>query len=89
MLRRPPPPVQVNRPVLLHGDFWPGNILWRDGRLVAVIDWEKRPLPVGPDLSHKLAREQVVEEMEIAGYALTSEPDVLPYQYFLIFTPRH
>lgn len=29
-----------NRPVLLHGDFWPGNILWRDGRLVAVVDWE-------------------------------------------------
>ncbi len=29
-----------NRPVLLHGDFWPGNILWRDGRLVGVIDWE-------------------------------------------------
>jgi aminoglycoside phosphotransferase (APT) family kinase protein len=38
--RHMPPPVQVNRPVLLHGDFWPGNILWRDGRLVAVIDWE-------------------------------------------------
>jgi aminoglycoside phosphotransferase (APT) family kinase protein len=29
-----------NRPVLLHGDFWPGNTLWWDGRLVAVIDWE-------------------------------------------------
>jgi aminoglycoside phosphotransferase (APT) family kinase protein len=31
---------QRNRPVLLHGDFWPGNTLWRDGRLTAVIDWE-------------------------------------------------
>ena len=29
-----------NAPVLLHGDFWPGNTLWNDGRLVAVIDWE-------------------------------------------------
>jgi aminoglycoside phosphotransferase (APT) family kinase protein len=29
-----------NRSVLLHGDFWPGNTLWNDGRLVAVIDWE-------------------------------------------------
>jgi aminoglycoside phosphotransferase (APT) family kinase protein len=29
-----------NPPVLLHGDFWPGNTLWKDGRLVAVIDWE-------------------------------------------------
>lgn len=31
---------QQNRSVLLHGDFWPGNTLWQDGRLVAVIDWE-------------------------------------------------
>lgn len=29
-----------NRSVLLHGDYWPGNVMWRDGRLVAVIDWE-------------------------------------------------
>lgn len=34
------PLAQRNPAVLLHGDFWPGNILWRDGRLVAVIDWE-------------------------------------------------
>ena len=31
---------QHNASVLLHGDFWPGNLLWKDGRLVAVIDWE-------------------------------------------------
>ncbi len=32
-----------NAPVLLHGDFWPGNWLWmpeNGGRLVAVVDWE-------------------------------------------------
>ncbi len=29
-----------NKPVLLHGDFWPGNIVWKDGRLAAVVDWE-------------------------------------------------
>ena len=23
-----------------HGDFWPGNVMWRDARLVAVVDWE-------------------------------------------------
>jgi aminoglycoside phosphotransferase (APT) family kinase protein len=31
---------QRNASALLHGDFWPGNILWRDEQLVAVIDWE-------------------------------------------------
>ena len=31
-------------PVLLHGDFWPGNLLWRDGRLVAILDWEDAAL---------------------------------------------
>jgi aminoglycoside phosphotransferase (APT) family kinase protein len=35
---------QLNNSVLLHGDFWPGNILWRDGHLVAVIDWEDAKL---------------------------------------------
>lgn len=34
------PRTQVNDSVLLHGDYWPGNILWQDGRLAAVIDWE-------------------------------------------------
>jgi aminoglycoside phosphotransferase (APT) family kinase protein len=29
-----------NSPVLLHGDYWPGNILWQAGRLAAVVDWE-------------------------------------------------
>lgn len=34
-----PPPAR-NALVLLHGDFWPGNVLWRDERVAAVIDWE-------------------------------------------------
>ena len=35
---------QRNPSVLLHRDFWPGNILWKDGQLVAVIDWENAAL---------------------------------------------
>lgn len=27
-------------PCLLHGDYWPGNVLWRGRELVAVLDWE-------------------------------------------------
>jgi ubiquinone/menaquinone biosynthesis C-methylase UbiE len=55
---------------------------------IAIVDWQKRELPVGPEMDHKLAREQVVREMETAGYRLVEEPSILPYQYFLIFQPR-
>lgn len=34
------PPPRRNPLALLHGDVWPGNLLWRRGRLQAVIDWE-------------------------------------------------
>jgi aminoglycoside phosphotransferase (APT) family kinase protein len=27
--------------VLVHGDYWPGNILWVRSRLVGVVDWEQ------------------------------------------------
>ena len=29
------------RRALVHGDYWPGNLLWRRGRLIGVIDWEQ------------------------------------------------
>jgi aminoglycoside phosphotransferase (APT) family kinase protein len=25
---------------LVHGDYWPGNLLWHRGRLTGVVDWE-------------------------------------------------
>jgi len=31
-------------PALLHGDYWPGNLLWQDGQLSAVVDWEDAAL---------------------------------------------
>jgi aminoglycoside phosphotransferase (APT) family kinase protein len=43
-LRSAWPLPQRNPSVLLHGDFWPGNTLWRNGQLVAVIDWEDAKL---------------------------------------------
>ena len=35
-----PTVVSGNRPALLHGDFWPGNIIWKDGAIAGAIDWE-------------------------------------------------
>jgi aminoglycoside phosphotransferase (APT) family kinase protein len=33
-----------NPSVLLHGDFWPGNLLWQAGALTGIIDWEDAAL---------------------------------------------
>jgi aminoglycoside phosphotransferase (APT) family kinase protein len=32
--------LQPEEPVYVHHDFWPGNTLWKDEKLVAVVDWE-------------------------------------------------
>jgi aminoglycoside phosphotransferase (APT) family kinase protein len=40
VLRAAFPLQQVNTSTLLHGDFWAGNLIWREGKLVGLIDWE-------------------------------------------------
>jgi len=57
------------------------------GGKVAVADFQKRPLPVGPPPEHKLEPQFVIQEMNEAGWRLVEEKDFLPYQYFLIFEP--
>lgn len=37
-------PAGPARASLLHGDYWPGNVIWREGRIAAVIDWEDTAL---------------------------------------------
>lgn len=65
------------------------RVLTADGRVV-VIDFKKDAnIPVGPPIEHRLAREEVVEEFRTAGYQLVGEPNILPYQYFLIFQSRN
>ncbi|MCP3981521.1 MAG: class I SAM-dependent methyltransferase [bacterium] len=55
---------------------------------VAIIDWYKGELPMGPPPEHKLERGEVIAEFEAAGWNLSTESTGLPYQYFLIFRPR-
>lgn len=35
---------ELNRDALLHGDYWPGNLLFEQGRLKSVLDWEEAEL---------------------------------------------
>jgi ubiquinone/menaquinone biosynthesis C-methylase UbiE len=60
----------------------------KPGGQVVHIDFQKRELPVGPPVSMKIAREDLVKQMEAAGFRLANEHSFLPYQYFLVFTPR-
>ena len=53
-----------------------------------VIDFYKKPLPVGPSESMKLSDQEVVSELQKAGFALNKRVDILPYQYFLFFERR-
>jgi ubiquinone/menaquinone biosynthesis C-methylase UbiE len=58
----------------------------RPGGQVVHLDFQKRELPVGPPLSMKIGREDLVRQMEGAGFRLSAEHSFLPYQYFLVFT---
>lgn len=39
-LRKYRPISPPEKPALLHGDYWPGNWLWSQDSLAAIIDWE-------------------------------------------------
>ena len=58
--------------------------LTANGRL-AIVDFFKRELPVGPGVEMKIAKEDMVAELRAAGFELKEEFDYLPYQYYLVF----
>jgi ubiquinone/menaquinone biosynthesis C-methylase UbiE len=60
----------------------------RPGGQIVHIDFQKRDLPVGPPLSMKISRDNLVAQMEEAGFHLEREHTFLPYQYFLVFVRR-
>ncbi len=60
----------------------------KPGGEVVMIDFHKKELPVGPPMQMKIAREDLIKQMESGGYRLTKEHTFLPYQYFLVFVPR-
>jgi ubiquinone/menaquinone biosynthesis C-methylase UbiE len=60
----------------------------KPGGQVVHIDFQKRDLPVGPPVGMKIAREDLVKQMEGAGFRLAAEHGFLPYQYFLQFAVR-
>jgi arsenite methyltransferase len=59
----------------------------RPGGRVVIVDFQKKPLPIGPPDEMKLAREDVIADFQAHGFRLEREETFLPYQYFLVFAP--
>ena len=55
-----------------------------NGRIV-IVDFYRKPQPVGPPLEQKVSQETIIKELRQAGYRLTRSLGFLPYQYFLEF----
>lgn len=60
----------------------------KPGGEVIMIDFHKRKQPVGPPLPMRIAREDLLQQMESNGFHLKQEHTFLPYQYFLVFVPK-
>lgn len=60
----------------------------KPGGRIVVLDFHKRPLPVGPPVEEKLSEQEMIEEFSRAGFRLARSHDFLPYQYFLEFRLR-
>ena len=60
----------------------------RPGGQVVMVDFHKKELPIGPPVEMKIAREDLLRQMEANGFRLVREWTFLPYQYFLVFALR-
>jgi ubiquinone/menaquinone biosynthesis C-methylase UbiE len=87
-------PQPVDRAVFVdvwhHVEDQPGYLaklkrLLKPGGQVVMIDFHKRELPVGPPLAMKIAREDLIKQMQANGFEVAAEHTFLPYQYFLVF----
>jgi ubiquinone/menaquinone biosynthesis C-methylase UbiE len=57
----------------------------KPGGQVVMIDFQKRELPVGPPPGMKIAREDLIQQMQKHGFRVAKEHTFLPYQYFIVF----
>lgn len=58
-----------------------------DARL-AVIDFYRRPMTIGPPVRERVASHRVMRELKRFGYVLVDRHNISSYQYFLVYRPR-
>jgi arsenite methyltransferase len=57
----------------------------KPGGRVVILDFHRRPLPVGPGPGMKIDKAVMIEELKSAGFKLAKDYGDLQYQYFLEF----
>jgi len=64
-------------------------VLKPNGRLT-IIDFKANSESdrVGPPLSHRVPKDRLIAEVERSGFTLVESIDLLPYQYFLVFSGK-
>jgi len=60
----------------------------KPGGRIIMIDFHKKELPIGPPMQTKIARQDLIQQMEANGFKLSKEHTFLPYQYFLVFAVK-
>lgn len=60
----------------------------KPGGEIVIIDFHKKETPVGPPLKTRIAREDLIKQMEGNGFRRAKEHTFLPHQYFLVFVPK-
>lgn len=58
----------------------------KPGGRIVIVDFHKKPLPVGPGPEMKLSSDEVDAEMKAAGFRKVKSFDFLEYQYFNVYT---
>jgi ubiquinone/menaquinone biosynthesis C-methylase UbiE len=60
----------------------------KSGGEIIMIDFQQADIPVGPPPQMRIDRQELLKQMESHGFRLKQEHTFLPYQYFLVFTPK-
>jgi ubiquinone/menaquinone biosynthesis C-methylase UbiE len=53
--------------------------------LLGIVDFTKEGFGPGPPMEERVDPERIIRDAQAAGLKLRSRPDILPYQYLLVF----
>lgn len=68
--------------------FGDARVALKPGGRIVSVDFRNEDSPVGPPPEHRIAPELAAEELRQAGYSVSIDANLLPYQYVLTARPQ-